>query len=371
LHFSAFDAKEEHLPLVALLPHVERGDQWELLLVRDDIDLVIVASPRTPATGSDSFHPYVRRVDQLKRLAQGGINMLLSHPGLELLDAYELEVLRREAGGLIEIWFPTCRSPVWDELAQQISNNKQSSTPIAVQWTRCLASRQKAAVWEALARDLVLIEEVVGIPRRVTALSGAPVDQGGAVDWSRLSVQIMISGGPIVRWELAPAGQTKDLEIEFEHADTLQKFVVHSDLTLPDNTVVAEFQQVLRSIGQAIRDTVAREADNRGTKLLKACRSLEALAAIEKSLQRGRTVEIAQSEQSEEHNFKGVMASAGCLLLCVILCAVFVVALVEGLRLPLRQSQIWRLWPIALIVPLAIFLGLQFLQTVIQKQEPR
>jgi hypothetical protein len=41
------------------------------------------------------------------------------------------------------------------------------------------------------------------------------------------------------------------------------------------------------------------------------------------------------------------------------------------LRLPLRQSQIWRLWPIALIVPLAIFLGLQFLQTVIQKQEPR
>ena len=55
----------------------------------------------------------------------------------------------------------------------------------------------------------------------------------------------------------------------------------------------------------------------------------------------------------------------------LILFAVFVVALVEGLRLPLRESPIWRLWPLGLILPLALFLGLQFLQTVIQKPQSR
>jgi hypothetical protein len=115
----------------------------------------------------------------------------------------------------------------------------------------------------------------------------------------------------------------------------------------------------------------SQQSVDHGAELLKACRSLEALAAVEKSLQRGRTIEVAQSEQSEEHNFKGVMASAGCLLLFLILFAVFIVALVEGLRLPLRDSAIWRLWPLGLILPLALFLGLQFLQTVIQKPQSR
>jgi hypothetical protein len=100
---------------------------------------------------------------------------------------------------------------------------------------------------------------------------------------------------------------------------------------------------------------------------LAACRSLEAVAAVEKSLQRGRTIELNQAEQTEEHAFKGVMASAGCLLLLLMLVAVFVVSLVEGLQLPLRKSLIWRAWPLALVLPLGIFLAMQFLQTIIEK----
>jgi cytochrome c biogenesis protein ResB len=85
---------------------------------------------------------------------------------------------------------------------------------------------------------------------------------------------------------------------------------------------------------------------NASSDWLAACRSMEAVAAVEKSLQRGRTIELNQAEQTEEHAFKGVMASAGCLILMLLLVAMFVVSL------------------------LGIFLAMQFLQTVIEKPRP-
>jgi hypothetical protein len=94
---------------------------------------------------------------------------------------------------------------------------------------------------------------------------------------------------------------------------------------------------------------------------------LETLAAVERSLQRGRTIELSQADQTEEHAFKGVMATSGCMLLLVMLFGVFVVSLVEGLQLPLRNWAVWRLWPLFMIVPLGIFLVTQLLQTVIEK----
>jgi hypothetical protein len=360
---AAFDAAEPLLPLGALLPQVERGENWESLLVRDDVDLVIVASPRNLLPTADGMDPQARRVDQLKKLAGAGVNLLVSHPAADLLDAYEIEMLRREGGGLIRIWFPGYWSPIWETISQQTSLWKQSAGGVAVQWTRRVGARKKADVLEALARDLLLIEDVIGFPKRVIALSGSAADESGSVDWSRLSVQIVIADGPVVRWELAPAAQISDWEIVLEHADDVQKFVIAGN-------DADELQRPLSSLRSATRLPATLPAEKE-SELLKACRSLEALAAVEKSLQRGRTIEVAQSEQSEEHNFKGVMASAGCLLLFLILFAVFVVALVEGLRLPLRDSALWRLWPLALIVPLAIFLGLQFLQTVIQKPQSR
>lgn len=355
---AAFDAAEHQLPLSALLPQVERSENWESLLVRDDVDLVIVASPQNLQMAADNLDPQVRRVDQLKKLAQAGVNLLVSHPGAELLDAYEIEMLRREGGGQFSIWFPGYKHPTWETLAAHVSQAPQE-TGLTLSWSRSLTDRTKSSVSAALARDLLLMEEVVGAPKRVTALSGAvpgtTVDEQSAANWSRLSVQIETHNACVVRWEIARSGNDNDCEVTIEHRKGEEQF------SIPGGPVDPEFCRQLAEVSE----------EKRGIGWLKACRSLEALAAIEKSLQRGRTVEVAQSEQSEEHNFKGVMASAGCLLLFLILFAVFVVALVEGLRLPLRNSPIWRLWPLALILPLAVFLGLQFLQTVIQKPQSR
>src|SRR6185503_18285975 len=48
---------------------------------------------------------------------------------------------------------------------------------------------------------------------------------------------------------------------------------------------------------------------------LAACRDQEAAEAVDRSLARGRTIELFNEEHTEEEAFKGVMAMGGCLLL--------------------------------------------------------
>lgn len=366
---AAFDAAEHELPLAALMPHVERGDRWESLLIRDDVDLVIVASPLHLRMASDGLDPQVRRIDQLKKLAQAGVNLLVSHPGAELLDAYEIEMLRREGGGLIDVWYPGYAHPAWETISPSAIGRAPGG--VIFRWSRRVASRSKADILAALARDLLRMEGAIGVPKKVTALAGARADDFNVPDWSRLSVQISTADGSLVRWDLAPAEQSAEWEIAMEQGGKTETFEISCGAQSHDWDHTSELQERLTRAASAIRHRDSQPSEVRGRQFLMACRSLEALAAVEKSLQRGRTIEVAQSEQSEEHNFKGVMASAGCLLLFLILFAVFVVALVEGLRLPLRESPIWRLWPLGLILPLALFLGMQFLQTVIRKPESR
>ncbi len=69
---AVYEAAEHELPLNALLPQVQRNEQWESLLIRDDIDLILVASPTQLKVQEEGFDPQARRVDQLKKLAQAG-----------------------------------------------------------------------------------------------------------------------------------------------------------------------------------------------------------------------------------------------------------------------------------------------------------
>src|SRR5207244_3847596 len=61
---------------------------------------------------------------------------------------------------------------------------------------------------------------------------------------------------------------------------------------------------------------------------LAACRDQEAAEAVDRSLMRGRTIELFNEEHTEEASFKGVMAMGGCLVLLVAICVLFFVTLV-------------------------------------------
>jgi hypothetical protein len=102
---------------------------------------------------------------------------------------------------------------------------------------------------------------------------------------------------------------------------------------------------------------------------LGACRDQEVAEAVDRSLARGRTIELFGEGHTEEDSFKGVMSVGGCLLLVMALGVVFIATIVEGLRLPMRDWMIWQYWPIYLLVPVVVFLLLQLLQLVVKRDE--
>jgi hypothetical protein len=127
-----------------------------------------------------------------------------------------------------------------------------------------------------------------------------------------------------------------------------------------DRTLTAALERLAR--GQAGADAADSGA------WLDACRDQEAAEAIDRSLLRGRTIELYNEEHTEAESFKGVMAMGGCLLLVAALAMVLLAALVEGLRLPLRNWPVWQMWPTLLLVPLGLFLLLQLLQLVVRRE---
>jgi len=372
---AVFEAEGADLPLCALLPDVQRSASWETLLVRDDIDVILVASPPLRAR-ADGFDPQALRIDQLKKLAQAGRALLVSHPAADLLDAYEIEMLRREGGGQLEPWFPGLNRP-WLDLWKAWELDTSPAGQIKIEWQRQVKHDSANAVQIALVRDLLLIERLVGKLARVTALGvGSP--RAANASWRMLSVQIESAAGTTIRWTTLPRTRELAARVAVVSGERDYELQVSSDIAAP--------WQVRDSVnswdGNETRDTLAwfergehlTDADAANA-WLEACRSLETLAAVTKSLDRARTIELSATEQTEEHQFKGVMASAGCLVLMLILFALGIAALVEGLQLPLRNSPIWRMWPVLLILLTVCFLAMQFLQGVIQKpaenQAPR
>jgi len=155
-----------------------------------------------------------------------------------------------------------------------------------------------------------------------------------------------------------PRGEPWSLDVGGVCADLQAAGAVHTEPHVEPLAALQEFEQ-------AARGGVASESA-----WLSACRDQEAAEAIDRSLARGRTIELFNEEHTEEDSFKGVMAMGGCLLLVGALGVVFVATIVEGLRLPLRDWAVWRYWPVYLLVPIAVFLLLQLLQLVVKKETP-
>jgi hypothetical protein len=93
--------------------------------------------------------------------------------------------------------------------------------------------------------------------------------------------------------------------------------------------------------------------------LLDGARSLELAETIDRSLHKGRTIDLYYEEYSEEGTFKGTMASVGCGLLLVALFALGAVAIVEQMGV-----QQVRVWPYVLLGTLGLFLSMQLLMLV-------
>lgn len=95
------------------------------------------------------------------------------------------------------------------------------------------------------------------------------------------------------------------------------------------------------------------------------CHDLEAAEAIDRSLVRGRTVNVTTDEPTEEEAFKGVMAAGGCLTLVAALGLFLLAGMVEVLKLPIRDMPIWRFSPLLPLAPILFFLLLQLFRLAV------
>jgi hypothetical protein len=310
--------------------------------------------------------------------------MIVVCPACEAIVGFEIDMIRRDSKALILPYVPFGSHPVIDVLAEWILQGDDA--PIGkveqIVLEREQANRSREAVLVRLARDATLLREFIGTIQSVTATGTAAAigrDPLGPKpkelpSLANLSVNFGGDEGLMARWSMAPAMglDLGRLTIIGERGNAILTMPASGDwsLQMPGEAAVTESadldddsQQAFSWLAHAIENNEYYDSDS----WLAACRDQEAAEAVDRSLARGRTIELFNEQHTEEESFKGIMAMGGCFLLVMSVAFVLLAAIIEGLQLPMREWRIWQPWPFYLLVPLGAFLLLQFLQLVIKR----
>jgi myo-inositol 2-dehydrogenase/D-chiro-inositol 1-dehydrogenase len=340
---------------------------WDTLLDAGYVDAVIVAH----SADED------RRAEQLRKFAQAAVPVLASHPLFSsMLVYYELDMICRDTHGLMLPYLPERWHPAIVELARLCQ--PQSDGPIGeleqLVFERHLVDRDKTAIRGQFARDVDLLRAIGGDVARIHAMGPA----AGSTSYGNLTVQMSGASSLLVRWSVAPAEDHPTGRL------TLVGSAGRAVVTMPGETAAASApawgfelsvagSRLERQLSKdwnpadAALDGLAEALGGRSIKpdLLDAARSAELTETIDRSLKRGRTIELHYEEYSEASTFKGTMAAVGCSLLMVGLVLVVVVGVLEDFlrrRVPLIPK-----WPYVLLGVLGLFLALQFLLLAIRR----
>jgi predicted dehydrogenase len=369
----AYDVGRSIEPLRAIDPQIVVSDQWESLLLEGLVQAVIVA-PDERDEGAERF----------RKLAAAGVPLLLSHPiSSSSLLHYELEMIRRDTGGVLLPYIASRWSPAVASVAELISTGKLGNVEQVV-FERSLPDRRRPNVLAQFAIDVDLLRQLGGELTRLGAM-------GTVVDGSYGSLGVQLSGpsGILVRWscELAqavPCGRV-----------VVTGLAGRATLTMPhDGSWQVEWTgepglprsfdsaRATRLAIEALAAAVERPATSaspgwhaQSMDAMGVCsppdwsdaiRAVELAETIDRSLKKGRVIELRQDEETEESAFKGTMAAAGCALLLLGLLLLVIVSAAGGLGLKLAEYWTW-----GLLFILVLFLGLQFLRFLVPQREQR
>ena len=336
----------------SLAPGARYGEDWEALLTGSVADVVIVARGEADP-----------RSEQLRKLVQAGVPLLLCHPAHDsMLLYYELDMIRRESRCVMLPYAPEARHPAIERLAAEIGDAGPPSAEIEqLVFERRMADRRKSAVLRQFARDVLLIRRLCGELNKVSAM--APPSE--AARYSNLGVQLTGQSGALVRWSVGPVEETAGARITLIGPEG--KRVLHMPESGPvrEETFTAAGMQseVFSDWNPAAAGLENMAAALAGERVMPdwmdACRSVELAEAVERSLLKGRTVELHFEDYTEHATFKGTMTSVGCALLALGLVSLVVSAVAAKL--------VWReigYWPYALLAIFGIFLLLQLFKLV-------
>lgn len=372
---------------------------WTALLEDAAVDAVIVGGIDWPE----------RRLEQLKQLLQAEIPVLVSWPHGDPLTVFELDMVRQSYGGVLTAVTPLSHHPAVEQLAvlaqadhSHVGSNEPTVPVEQLVLERRLEDRSQSAVLAQVSEDIDLLRRIVGNLTHVTAAGVSPDSDS----WGNLVLQAQSTRGIPVRWIAshdAPSWCFKLSLIGARGQVTWEAETAGRDAKL--TSTAAEFQSrewpswpwervVLGKFAEAMRGKAADPSWS------EVCRCVEVVDATQRSVARGRRIDLTGQTVTEKDTFRGVMSATGCFLLLACILVVIGLAVVEGFRLASRGTWVPAstannagpnglasggsnnpnavpatstaprpipYWAIVLAVPLVGFLLLQFLQLVIRR----
>lgn len=381
---AAYDLGKWQEDVRRLAPWVTLAESWEALLL-GGVEAVIVARGQFDDSRQSGVSANTRRCDQLRKLVQAGVPLLVCHPACESIIGLELEMIRRDTGGVIFPFLPGCEHPAISALQKLLAAPAEEGLGAIEQIVleRCLVDRSRPAVLAQFARDAAILQTLLGSIKKLSA--SGPVGEAGRdplgpktkslPSLANLNVHLSGERDFPARWTVEPAEGQADGRLlisgtagkatlrmpagsrpwSLELAGPRQQSITYDGWSEPN--------QALYQLATAI---TARSAQT--ISWLAACRAQEIAESIDRSLERGRAVDFFGEQPTEEGAFKGLMAIGGCLMLAMMLAGVLAAAAVELLDLPFRNFALWRSgWPVCILAPVLFFLLLQGLQLVIRR----
>ncbi|MEX0612380.1 MAG: hypothetical protein WD738_03695 [Pirellulales bacterium] len=372
------DVRPADAEVIALLSRrlIDRSHEWEALLDRAVADAVVVGRGTAPSE---------LRAEQLKRLATESIPLLVVHPACDsVLPYYEVDMSRREAGGIVRHYNPVAGHPVVAELAAWIREGHPALGPIfQITCERRLLDAARASTLEHLARDVELLAAAAGDIRRVTAIG----PRVGDPSFASLQIQMIASGPASLGWSVRSSrGARSGLQMSFigEHgtatlwindnaADGRQ-----SVWELETNTDEQQQRRSLEAydapsiaIGELAEAVAETSAERRSFSSTwdAATRAMEVVDAVGLSLEKGRTIDVYQQQLTERLAFRGTMAALGCGVLLVGFLTIVLITILGGAEGAVGH-RLLPAWPLVLLAVLAVFLAMQLVPLLVNKSKP-
>jgi myo-inositol 2-dehydrogenase/D-chiro-inositol 1-dehydrogenase len=355
---------------------------WESLLDEAalGIDVVVVAAADATEVARTA------RAEQLTRLVQAGLPLLISHPVLSsMLACYELEMVREETRSVMVPYLPARWNPLVERLIELL--RAVADSPIGtiqqVVFERSAVQRDRASVLAHFARDVDLIRHVCGDIARVGAL-GSTADPAA---YANLAVQLSGPETLSTRWSIGPVidaagaratfiGERGRLILQMPDEASWQLEIHAGDGAPPEMVNFGDWEPgaaALQQVSLAMERRAAAEKSLEGQQAGEsqstgawndAARDVELAETVDRSLLRGRTIEVHREELSEAGTFKGLMTSLGCGLLLLTIFLIFALEVAGKAARAARWQWLaaaLRTWPLILLGVLVLFLLLQFL----------
>jgi len=362
----------------AAAPGLLLAEHWEDLLGGNMADVVLVSRADDQEL----------RTEQLRKLTQAGITMIVAHPVVDsMLAYYELDMIRQESRAAMWPYLPQRWHPAWERVGELIAGGAAGGigTLEQVVVEHASADRGRSEVLYAFVRDMELVRPFCGALNKVSAMTASGVRTSpDQVNYGTLSVQMSSLSNVLVRWSVSTAGESGATRYSFLGArgkvvldtnpasDWRLEFHEGGEASREEITCVDTATVALAALARCVRPAGSSKTEKQDAGLgpplpnwLDACRTMELADAVEHSLQRGRTIELHYDTPSEHATFKGVMSGVGCLLLMVGLLVLVVATTAVNAGVPLADY-----WPYLLLGVLIVFLLLQCLRLVFPGDRP-